>query len=282
MPGKRRTSVQRRNGTATNKRTKTPTLALSEDPIWEAAQSKVSEPNSRKRAEVPGGIGDTIAMQTTEWGKPLPIIAVDFDGTIVENKFPEIGRLLPHAKRVLLALAEKYQVIIWTCREGEHKEKMLQFLKDEGIIHHRTNENCPHMIEVFGGNDCRKVFANVYIDDRDYRGFLCGWLDVEQRLLRPVRMLSPDELANEMRSILENDLLAIMRRKGQGYSGKDPDTLANIRAAGITGVITRLMDKFHRMKSYVELGHSVDEDLDELLNDILNYSFYIKVMMKGK
>ena len=46
------------------------------------------------------------------------IIAVDFDGTIVEHKYPEIGRELPFAIETLKKLQqERHRLILWSVRE---------------------------------------------------------------------------------------------------------------------------------------------------------------------
>ena len=48
------------------------------------------------------------------------IIAVDFDGTIVEHKYPEIGKEIPFAITTLKRLqAEHHILILWTVREGK-------------------------------------------------------------------------------------------------------------------------------------------------------------------
>jgi len=47
------------------------------------------------------------------------LIAVDFDGTIVENKYPEIGRELPFAVETLKMLqADRHRLVLWSCRQG--------------------------------------------------------------------------------------------------------------------------------------------------------------------
>lgn len=94
-------------------------------------------------------------------------IAVDFDGTIVENKYPDIGELFPDAKRII----NKYKslgghVIINTCRSGLHEEKVVEFLEDNDIMYDAINENLPHRIKLFNA-DCRKIGADLYLDDRD-------------------------------------------------------------------------------------------------------------------
>jgi hypothetical protein len=112
----------------------------------------------------------------------LGIIAIDFDGTIVEHKFPEIGKLLPGAKEVINKLAKSYTIIIWTCRNHEETSKefldMITFLLDNDIEYHYINQNDPkNPFQPYP-----KIFANIYIDDRSLGGFP-GWDVVEAMLL---------------------------------------------------------------------------------------------------
>lgn len=94
------------------------------------------------------------------------IIAVDFDGTLVENKWPEIGA--PIEKNIAKVKTEQEagaKIILWTNRVGEPLEKALSFCKEQGIHLDAVNENLPEIIKAFG-TDCRKIFANEYWDDR--------------------------------------------------------------------------------------------------------------------
>lgn len=57
------------------------------------------------------------------------IIAVDFDGTIVEHKYPEIGRELPFAIETLKKLQqERHRLILWSVREGKLLQEARGFL----------------------------------------------------------------------------------------------------------------------------------------------------------
>lgn len=108
------------------------------------------------------------------------IIAIDFDGTIVEQAFPEIGKLLPYAKEVLYNLYyQGYYIIIWTCRGGQELIDAKDFLDKKGIMYHKLNENAP--FERVGFMPHPKIFADVYIDDRNLGGFP-GWEYVEEML----------------------------------------------------------------------------------------------------
>ena len=95
------------------------------------------------------------------------IIAVDFDGTLVTNKFPEIGEpIYPVIDRLVQEqIWNKAKVILWTCRCEERLTAAVEWCKQQGIHLDAVNENLPDIIEAFGG-DNRKVFANEYWDDR--------------------------------------------------------------------------------------------------------------------
>ena len=52
------------------------------------------------------------------------IIAVDFDGTIVEHRYPQIGKEIPFAIATLKQLqAERHLLILWSVREGKLLEE---------------------------------------------------------------------------------------------------------------------------------------------------------------
>ncbi len=101
------------------------------------------------------------------------IIAVDFDGTLCEDRWPEIG---PANWRIIFALmrrrAEGDKIILWTCREGELLDKAVSWCINHRLHLDAVNANLPEMIEKYG-NDCRKVYADEYWDDKA--------LNVEQR-----------------------------------------------------------------------------------------------------
>lgn len=105
------------------------------------------------------------------------IIGIDFDGTICEHKYPGIGKLLPKASEVINKIHEFHKIIIITCRHTEQDiQNMIMFLKTHNIPYDLINENDPELIEQMG--DCRKIYADVYIDDHNLGGF-SGWEDVD-------------------------------------------------------------------------------------------------------
>lgn len=94
------------------------------------------------------------------------IIAVDFDGTLCTNKWPDIGEpnlsIIEWLKQAQLT---GNKLILWTCRTGEMLNEALGWCLDHGLYFDAINCNVPESIARFGG-DSRKVFADLYIDDK--------------------------------------------------------------------------------------------------------------------
>lgn len=94
------------------------------------------------------------------------IIAVDFDGTLCENRWPEIG---PPNEEVINYIkdekAKGTKIILWTCRHGRDLKKVVKWCKEQGLIFDAVNRNLKSVIQAFG-SDTRKIFANEYIDDK--------------------------------------------------------------------------------------------------------------------
>ena len=104
-----------------------------------------------------------------------PIIGVDFDGTVVDHSFPRIGTPYPDALRVLKRLSDAgVHLVLWTCREnGKEGEAQYltyaaEFLEKHGIVLRSLNTN--HDEDEFRPLDGlrRKIYADVYIDDRNF------------------------------------------------------------------------------------------------------------------
>ena len=94
------------------------------------------------------------------------VIAVDFDGTLWRDCYPKIGEANEGLIRRLKELhTQGDRLILWTCRQGERLEEALFFCMARGLVFDAVNENLPETIETFGG-DSRKIFADIYIDDR--------------------------------------------------------------------------------------------------------------------
>lgn len=96
----------------------------------------------------------------------VKIIALDFDGTIVTDKYPGVGEpIKKNIEKVRKEIADGAKVILWTNRCGMFLEAAIRFCVDHDIRLEAVNENLPEVIEEFGG-DPRKIFANEYWDDR--------------------------------------------------------------------------------------------------------------------
>lgn len=94
------------------------------------------------------------------------IIAIDFDGTLCKNAWPRIGD--PNWRVIDAAIREKMRgtkLILWTCREGDELAEALAWADRRALIFDAVNENLPECIERYG-NDCRKVHADEYWDDK--------------------------------------------------------------------------------------------------------------------
>lgn len=94
------------------------------------------------------------------------IIAVDFDGTLCDRKYPEIGA--PHND--VISIVKKLKaagnvLILYTCRRDEYLTAAIDWCAAHGITFDYINENAPQIIEQYG-SDTRKISADLYIDDK--------------------------------------------------------------------------------------------------------------------
>lgn len=94
------------------------------------------------------------------------VYAVDFDGTLCEERYPSIG--IPNY--TLIEYLKKIQqnggtLILWTCRNGELLEDAVAFAAAHGLHFDYVNENAPWMVKDFA-EESRKIYATHYIDDR--------------------------------------------------------------------------------------------------------------------
>lgn len=93
------------------------------------------------------------------------IIAVDFDGTLFENAWPDVGAPIEkNINKLKAEQADGAKVILWTNRVSGALDKAVNFCKEHGIHLDAVNENLPEIVQGFG-TDCRKIFANEYWDD---------------------------------------------------------------------------------------------------------------------
>jgi hydroxymethylpyrimidine pyrophosphatase-like HAD family hydrolase len=107
-------------------------------------------------------------------------IAVDFDGTIVEHDYPDIGKEMLFAFITLKQLEKMgARLILWTFRNGKELEEAVEYCRKNGIEFYAVNKNYPE--EIYDETVSRKINADIYIDDKNVGGFP-GWSEVWQIL----------------------------------------------------------------------------------------------------
>lgn len=99
------------------------------------------------------------------------IIAVDFDGVLCSNKFPDIGAPNYEVISLVREMIDKgHEVILWTSRVDAELDAAVEWCEDRGLHFCAINENAPSNIERYitkYPNGTRKVYADVYIDDHN-------------------------------------------------------------------------------------------------------------------
>lgn len=195
--------------------------------------------------------------------KKNKIIAVDFDGTLCENKWPEIGaandELIEYLKK---RQASGDKIILWTCRVGELLQQAVRFCYNRGLIFDAVNENLPETLE-WMNDDSRKIFANEYIDDRNVPIDICRekssmerWAENEVAIA--CRREKPDRKDGEWDygcACYESALKAFRSLCADGHSGF---------SIGLTNaILNRLIDN----KPLLPI-----EDTDEVWSDISDIS----------
>jgi hydroxymethylpyrimidine pyrophosphatase-like HAD family hydrolase len=111
------------------------------------------------------------------------IIAVDFDGTIVEDAYPKIGKPMMFAFDTLKKLqAEGHRLILWTYRCSDKLDEAVKFCEENGIFFYAVNSSFPE--EEFSEAVSRKIHADLFIDDRNMGGFY-GWGEIYHTLIDP-------------------------------------------------------------------------------------------------
>ena len=108
------------------------------------------------------------------------IIAVDFDGTIVEDAYPGIGEPRIFAFETLKRLQQDgHRLILWTYRCNNKLDDAVEFCRLQGIEFYAVNKSFPE--EDFNGDVSRKIMADLFIDDRNIGGVF-GWGEIYQML----------------------------------------------------------------------------------------------------
>lgn len=104
-------------------------------------------------------------------------IAIDFDGTIVEHRYPKIGPEIPFATETLkMLIKDHHRLILWTVREGELLKEAVEWCRERGVEFYAVNQDYPEEEKRDRGFS-RKLKADLFIDDRNLGG-LPDWGDI--------------------------------------------------------------------------------------------------------
>jgi len=107
-------------------------------------------------------------------------LAIDFDGTIVDDAYPKIGKPKLFAFETLKNLQQDgHRLILWTYRYGKTLQEAVEFCKENGIVFYAINNSFPN--EDYDSKKSRKINADLFIDDRNVGGFY-GWGEIYQLL----------------------------------------------------------------------------------------------------
>lgn len=118
-------------------------------------------------------------------------IAVDFDGTIVENRYPEIGKPVLFAFETLKKFQEEGHILIlWTYRTGRPLIEAVEFCRNKGLVFYAVNKSYPE--ELYDESLSRKIQADCFIDDRNIGGLL-GWGEIYQMLTTSPLQTQPEK-----------------------------------------------------------------------------------------
>lgn len=99
------------------------------------------------------------------------IIAVDFDGTIVEHKYPAIGNEIPFATETLKQLIrDHHKLILWSVREGDLLQEAVDWCRERGVEFFAVNKDFPEEQQTEEHHFSRKIKADLFIDDRNLGG----------------------------------------------------------------------------------------------------------------
>ena len=107
-------------------------------------------------------------------------IAIDFDGTIVEDRYPGIGQERPFATDTLkMLIKDGHRLLLWTVREGKFLDDAIDWCRDRGVEFYAVNKDYPEETLENNNHFSRKIKADFFIDDRNVGG-LPDWGTIYQ------------------------------------------------------------------------------------------------------
>ncbi len=137
------------------------------------------------------------------------LIAVDFDGTIVEHRYPLIGKEKVFAFHTLKALQKQgHLLVLWTIRAGKELDEAVEYCRKNGVEFYAVNRTYPE--EIMDDNISRKVNADIFIDDRNVGGFI-GWGEIWQQLNKDAPQKEKDEFSVQFKKAERKTFCGFMR-----------------------------------------------------------------------
>lgn len=138
------------------------------------------------------------------------VIAVDFDGTIVEHRYPRIGEEVPFAVETLKLLQQdKHRLILWSVREDELLQEAVDWCKARGLEFYAVNKDYPEEQRSHQGFS-RKLKADLFIDDRNIGG-LPDWGLIYQ-------MVKEKKTFGDIYSLREDESVPSKKKKKRWFS----------------------------------------------------------------
>lgn len=107
-----------------------------------------------------------------DYSKLPKVVAVDFDGTLVQGaEFPEIGELnVDLANELISGKYKDWKKILYTHRSGHTLDLILPYLRDLenglGLKFDAINDNIKEVKEALHGGPIKKVWFDEFIDDK--------------------------------------------------------------------------------------------------------------------
>ncbi|MDB3977193.1 hydrolase [Flavobacteriaceae bacterium] len=118
-------------------------------------------------------------------------IAIDFDGTIVENAYPKIGKPIIFAFETIKKLQEnRHRIILWTYRRGKELDQAVAFCEKHGVVFYAVNMSFPG--EDYDTSYSRKINADLFIDDRNIGG-MKSWGEIYHEIIGEVSPKKPSK-----------------------------------------------------------------------------------------
>ena len=112
----------------------------------------------------------------------IMVIAVDFDGTIVEHMYPKIGNEIPFATDTLKELIKDgHQLILWSVREDGLLQEAVDWCHRRGVDFWAVNKDYPEEERSKNNHFSRKLKVDMFIDDRNVGG-LPDWGTIYQMI----------------------------------------------------------------------------------------------------